>query len=190
MCDFHSVVVRANGALAHVAENSHSTAVSKAGWRENEPLKRPVFVEAEWDGLGEYPGAEKICRVPDGEKLTDAQRSAVDSHYRALALMLKQKSPSAAVRAKFAAPEFADVVSQAIIEARPEVPKLLGYLQRRLFLNLLPHDREFALAYPQRFTDAIPEGKRLELVGPRFMHWLLVDPTDGVIKFAKRKATR
>ena len=34
------------------------------GWKNNEDFKRPVFVEAEWDGRGEYPGAEKICRVP------------------------------------------------------------------------------------------------------------------------------
>jgi hypothetical protein len=186
MCDFHSIVVRADGAVAHVAENSHSTAVSKAGWRENEPLKRPVFIEAEWDGIGEYPGVDEICRVPDGEKMTPVQRKAVDGHYRALAAILQGK-PSKAAR--FAEPEYADVVCQANIQ-RPEVPKLLGYLHRRLFTEMLGRDREYALAYPQRFREAIAPGADLALVYPRFMLWMLVDPKAGVIKFAKKKATQ
>ena len=64
MCDFHSCCVRVDGALAHVPENSHSKAAQEAGWMENEPHKRPRFVETEWDGRGKYPGAERIARVP------------------------------------------------------------------------------------------------------------------------------
>ena len=190
MCDFHSVVVRADGALAHVAENSHSTAVSKAGWRENEPLKRPVFIEAEWDGQGKYPGATKICRLQSGESMTAAQLKAVDRHYLALATMLQDDKPPAAVRSKFSDPEFADVISERILLTQPNASKMLGYLQRRIFRELLSRNRPSGLAFPQRFADAIHEGADLSLVWPRFVLWMLTDPAAGVIKYAKKEAAQ
>jgi len=88
MCDFHSIAVRADGAIAHVNSNSHSEAVSKAGWMENEPHKRKRFVECEWDGKGAYPGAEKITRFDKDDGLTVKQKSVIDRHYSNLAKAL------------------------------------------------------------------------------------------------------
>ena len=34
MCDFHSICVRTDGAIAHLPSNSHSGAVEAAKWRE------------------------------------------------------------------------------------------------------------------------------------------------------------
>lgn len=84
MCDFHSIVVRADGAKAHIPSNSHSGAVAAAGWRENEPHREKFFVECEWSGVGEYPGAEKITRGDINEK----QRKVIDTHYTALSKLL------------------------------------------------------------------------------------------------------
>lgn len=60
MCDFHSIIVRVDGAIGHIASNSHSEAAEALGWKENEDFKPTRFVEVEWDGMGDYPGAEKI----------------------------------------------------------------------------------------------------------------------------------
>jgi hypothetical protein len=119
MCDFHSCCIRVDGALAHVAENSHSSAALAAGWKENEPHKRASFVEAEWNGRGEYPGADKICRVQAGEELTAKQRKKCDDHYKALAAILKNKTPSAAELLRWNKPAFRDVLGQLEITALP-----------------------------------------------------------------------
>lgn len=48
MCDFNAIVVRRDGAIAHTKENSHSGAVAKAGWTENDStFKKKRFVECE-----------------------------------------------------------------------------------------------------------------------------------------------
>ena len=120
MCDFHSIIVRRDGAMAHVPENSHSGAAAACGWRENEPNKRPVFVEAEWDGEGEYPGADKITRVPAGEELTAAQRKRIDSHYSALASILKNRRPTFEQLLYWNKPAFSDVLSRLWVETIPE----------------------------------------------------------------------
>jgi hypothetical protein len=119
MCDFHSCCIRVDGALAHVAENSHSSAAAAAGWKENEPLKRPRFVEAEWDGIGEYPGAERITRVQAGEELTAKQRRKIDAHYQALAAILKNTEPTAEQLGRWNKPAFADVLARLCIVKIP-----------------------------------------------------------------------
>jgi hypothetical protein len=120
MCDFHSICVRTDGAIAHVAQNSHSTAADAAGWRNNEDHRRPVFVEVEWDGEGEYPGADKIARVPAGEKLTVNQRRKIDFHYQALAAILKNPKPTFEQLSKWLDPKWADVLGRLRITEMPE----------------------------------------------------------------------
>ena len=45
-------------------------------------------------------------------------------------------------------------------------------------------------AKPQRFLEAAPVGADLSKVGDKFLHWLLIDPQDGVIKYAKTDRTK
>ena len=39
--------------------------------------------------------------------------------------------------------------------------------------------------WPYKFMKAIPVGVDLEMIWPKFLHWLLIDKKDGVIKYAK-----
>ena len=112
MCDFHSIVVRRDGAKAHVAANSHSGAVRAANWRENDKtadFREPFFVEAEWDGVGDFPGVDKITRGTFCEK----QARVIEAHYRALADLLRDPAAHAETmlfgNGVFAAAEYADV---------------------------------------------------------------------------------
>ena len=87
MFDFHSIVVRVDGASAHIASNSHSGAVEAAGWRENDQmadLRGKYFVEAEWGGLGDFPGPKSVTRGDMNEK----QRKLITNHYTALQKLL------------------------------------------------------------------------------------------------------
>ena len=67
------------------------------------------------------------------------------------------------------------------------IPRQLAYLEDRLFENL---PVELARQWPERFLSAIKPGADLSLVLPKFMVWMLSDQVDGVIRFAKREATR
>ena len=60
------------------------------------------------------------------------------------------------------------------------LPVFLAYLDEHIFENLPLGE---AKAWPLRFIEAVPVGVDLELVFPRFMHWLLSE-TDGVRKYA------
>jgi len=132
MCNFHSCIIRRDGALAHVASNSHSEAAADCGWRENKPNERPFFVEAEWDGQGIYPGAEKICRIPEGEELTAPQRRKIDSHYQALAAFLQLKNPTLDQLKKWNMPKYSDVMSALRVDSLPEgLTEWHGYLYIR-----------------------------------------------------------
>jgi hypothetical protein len=179
MCDFHSIAIRADGAIAHIPENSHSGAVKAAGWAENSPHKRPVFIEAEWNGRGEYPGADKICRVPDGEKLTAKQREVCDRHYKHLAAIMCGKPTKAAV-VYFDRPEYSDVALERIKAA---LPAETGYLFARL-------NSEVGGEFSARVSAEFKVGADLSLLWPKFSLWLLTDAKAGVIRFAKKSATR
>jgi hypothetical protein len=65
------------------------------------------------------------------------------------------------------------------------IPTLLAYLEDRIFENL-PND--LAMTWPLRFLEAIGVGTDLELVWPKFAHWLLVDPDHGVVRFNKHQS--
>lgn len=183
MCDFHSVCIRVDGALAHVKDNSHSGAVKAAGWVENQPHKRPVFVEAEWDGDGEYPGADKICRIQEGEKLTAKQRETCDRHYKALADVLNSPEPKAASLARFKAPEFSDVKS-ARLRRLPGMVETIGWLAKRI--DESGHDELFA----DMFLSAWIPGKDYSMVWPKFALWLMTDEKHGVLRLSKTKRTK
>ena len=58
------------------------------------------------------------------------------------------------------------------------IPIELAHLQDWIFENL-PNGE--ARDFPVDFLESIPAGADLKLVLPQFLHWLLVDPEDGVI---------
>ena len=160
MCDFHSVVCYLDGAIYHAASNSHTAAVKLSGRPENDGIRR--FVEAEWDGHGKYPGAEKITRGEPNER----QIRAIDAHYQSLVEVLKtgdfhgiwSEPGYADVRRQFARrcrvarlPEFAEkLLSDATWEVRHE------FAARCPAARLPEHaDRMLAdLASDMRFTFA------------------------------------
>jgi hypothetical protein len=67
------------------------------------------------------------------------------------------------------------------------IPRLLARLEDGLF-ERLPNER--AMVWPEEFLSAISVGADLSKVGARFMHWMLVDPNEGVIRHAKTDRTR
>ena len=67
------------------------------------------------------------------------------------------------------------------------IPAILASLESRIFEGMNNGDSK---EFPLRFLSAIKPGADLSLVWPKFAHWLLVDPKDGVIKFAKTDKTR
>lgn len=70
----------------------------------------------------------------------------------------------------------------AAYERELGIPRLIAYLEDTLFERMEFKD---AKGWPERFLNAIPVGADLSMVYPRFAIWMLTDPTDGVIRFAK-----
>ena len=124
MCDFHSIAVRRDGAIAHIPGNSHSGAVEAAGWRENgtgaSQFREPFFVEAEWSGEGEFPGVDRITR--NASTMNEKQRQKISDHYKALAKLLADPAEHAERmclgRGIFAAPEYSDIRWKIFVDAR------------------------------------------------------------------------
>jgi len=126
MCDFHSICVRRDGAIAHVPGNSHSEAIEKAGWRENDRMadfRGPFFVEVEWNGEGAFPGIERITR--NSRDLSEAQRKTIEFHYKALADLLSDPKNNAEKMLLgtgcFSGDEYADIRWRVLID--PRCPK-------------------------------------------------------------------
>ena len=65
-------------------------------------------------------------------------------------------------------------------ESQLGLPVFLAYMDEHIFERLPLAE---AKAWPLRFIEAVPVGVDLELVFPRFMHWLLSDP-DGMRQYA------
>ena len=102
MCDFHSICVRLDGAIAHVMSNSHSQAVKEAGWIENDAKSDNRFVEAEWDGQGNPPtNWMSLIRGEPNER----QIAAVKAHYTDLHITLL----TGKISARFTGVSYADV---------------------------------------------------------------------------------
>ena len=137
MCDFHSVVCYVDGAIYHAASNSHSEAVRLSGRPENDGIRR--FVEAEWDGRGKYPGAEKITRGKPNEK----QIRAIDAHYRELAHAMKTGN----FAGKWSEPEYADLRREFAISCPAD--RLPEHADRLLADPYYYVRREFALRCPE-----------------------------------------
>jgi hypothetical protein len=72
-------------------------------------------------------------------------------------------------------------------EAELGIPIQLARIEDGLFESL-PNGQ--AMLWPEAFLDAIPVGADLRIAYWQFMHWLLVDPTEGVIRFAKADRTK
>ena len=68
-------------------------------------------------------------------------------------------------------------------ETQLGLPVFLAYMDEHIFERL---PLEEAKGWPLRFIEAVPVGVDLELVFPRFMHWLLSDP-GGMRKHANAK---
>jgi hypothetical protein len=67
------------------------------------------------------------------------------------------------------------------------IPIQLARIEDGLF-EALPNGE--AQAWPEAFLDAIPVGANLYIPYWQFMRWLLIDPEEGVIRFAKREKTK
>ncbi len=80
-----------------------------------------------------------------------------------------------------------DGYNHAAYESELGIPAALARLEDSLFEGLT---LDLAMEWPQRFLRSIEPGADLSLVMARFFVWLLTDPTDGVIKFAKSSQSR
>jgi hypothetical protein len=82
-------------------------------------------------------------------------------------------------------------VDESGIHARYEtvlgIPQIIARLEDRIFEGLPVTN---ARMWPLNFIEAIPVGVDLENVWRKFMIWLLIDDTEGVVKFAKTEAQR
>ena len=150
MCDFHSIICYVDGAIFHAPENSHTDAVKLSGRPENDGPRR--FVEAEWDGRGEYPGAEKITRGVANEK----QIRAIDAHFRGLVEVLQTGN----FEGKWSEPEYVDVRRE--FAARCPAERLVELEDRLL------SDSDWSVRY--QFTLRCPESRF-----PEFAERLLAD---------------
>ena len=82
MCDFHSTAWRMLGQdvqVAHLPNNSHSEMIEKAKWRDNEPNRKIIVFEAEWDGTGEVPSDGKLVR--NSGECPEKLMTAIRQHY-------------------------------------------------------------------------------------------------------------
>ena len=80
-----------------------------------------------------------------------------------------------------------DTGNHADYEKYLGIPRILARLEDGIFEGMPSAE---SLDWPGKFLAAIPVGADLSMVWPQFAHWLLVDATDGVIKFAKKEATK
>jgi hypothetical protein len=62
------------------------------------------------------------------------------------------------------------------------IPRMIASLEDRIFEGLSNGE---AKEFPLKFLKAIKPGADLSLVVPKFFVWLLTDPKDGVIRFAR-----
>ena len=75
----------------------------------------------------------------------------------------------------------------AAYETELGIPRSLARIEDGIFEGL-PLDE--AMEWPERFLSAIPVGADLSLVTYRFIHWMLIDPSEGVIKYAQIAQSR
>ena len=68
--------------VAHLASNSHSEMIKSAGWRDNEPNRKILVFEAEWNGEGELPPDTKLIR--NCGECPEKVKSRIKAHYQKL----------------------------------------------------------------------------------------------------------
>jgi hypothetical protein len=78
----------------------------------------------------------------------------------------------------------------AAYETELGIPEVLARLEDGLFERIYPHNAAFAKSWPEKFLKAPKPGADLSMVWPQFALWLLVDPREGVLRFAKTDRTR
>lgn len=177
MCDFHSIIVRVDGAIGHIASNSHSGAAEALGWKENEDFKPIRFVEVEWDGMGKYPGAEKISR---GE-LNAKQRIEIDRHYQSLSRYLNKECPHPCDVARFSGKEYSDVrLRRAALT--------FGHRTQCFYLV----ERMAQDVGPGFVSDISGLSRKADysMLWPKFALWMLIDKKHGVINRAKTEESQ
>lgn len=77
--------------------------------------------------------------------------------------------------------------NHASYESELGIPQILARLEDRIFEGL-PNEK--AKEFPIQFLEAIPVGVDLDPVWRKFMIWLLIDETEGVIRQAKIDKTK
>lgn len=77
--------------------------------------------------------------------------------------------------------------SHAAYESELGIPQAIARLQDGIFEGL---PKEKAQAWPEQFLEAIAAGADLSQVVDKFLHWLLADSVDGVLRFAKTEKQR
>src|ERR1700744_573862 len=80
-----------------------------------------------------------------------------------------------------------DKYAHAPYETELGIPRILARLEDRIFEGLSVEESK---DFPINFLSAIPVGKDLSNIYKKFFIWMLVDAVDGVIKFAKKEATK
>ncbi|MDX1985005.1 MAG: hypothetical protein SFV51_32335, partial [Bryobacteraceae bacterium] len=75
----------------------------------------------------------------------------------------------------------------AAYETKLGIPRVIARLEDGIFEGLPQAE---ARLWPERFLAAIPVGADLALVTPKFLHWLLVDAEQGVIRHARTDEQR
>src|SRR5882762_1625720 len=64
------------------------------------------------------------------------------------------------------------------------IPVMLARLEDCIFEGA---DMAWSKQWPKRFLEAIKPGVDLSKVGWKFQHWLLLDPKEGVVRFAREQ---
>jgi hypothetical protein len=75
----------------------------------------------------------------------------------------------------------------AAYETELGIPRMVARLEDGIFEGLPTAEAQL---WPERFLDGIEPGWDLSQVADRFLYWLIADPKDGVIRFAKTDAQR
>ena len=67
------------------------------------------------------------------------------------------------------------------------LPRIIARLEDRIFEGM---SNEKAKEFPLKFLEAVPVGADTSMVFHKFMHWLLVDKDNGVIKFTENEKAK
>lgn len=82
MCDFHSVLLLADGSIYHNAHNSHSRMLTERNIEPNRQDQYSKYWECEWDCIDDYPGHTKVIR--NWEDVPPDLLDKIERYYRVL----------------------------------------------------------------------------------------------------------